>query len=83
METPQNTKSHPEFVSLPSRGGDPVCGLSRSFWYSCEQDGLILLRRIRRPGQIRGRVLLPVSEAVSLVNRLGRQKPTPKLTTTI
>lgn len=58
----------PEFVTLPSRGGDAICGLSRSFWYACEKDGLIKLRRIRRPGNVRGRVLLPVAEAIGLID---------------
>lgn len=64
----------PEFVTLPSRGGDPICGLSRSFWYSCERDGLIKLRRFHRPGKDKGRVLLPVAEAIALVNSRTQSK---------
>ena len=47
----------PEFTNLPARGGDAVCGLSRSFWYSAEREGLITLVRTRRPGQVRGRAV--------------------------
>lgn len=63
--------SHPEFVTLKPVGGDPVCGMSRSFWYSAEKKGLIQLNRVRLPGRQRGRVLLPVPQAVALLRRLG------------
>ncbi len=61
----------PEFVALPGRGGDPICGLSRSWWYGAERDGQIRLVRLRKPGQTRGRVLLPVREAIAVVQRIG------------
>ena len=61
----------PEFVTLKSAGGDPVTGMSRSWWYSAERDGLINLVRIRRPGMIKARVLLPVPQALELVRRLS------------
>jgi hypothetical protein len=64
----------PEFVTLPARGGDPVCGLSRSFWYSVEADGLIRLVRIRRRGLARGRTLLPVDAAIALIRRLNEEQ---------
>ena len=63
-----------EFVPLPPIGGDPVCGLSRSFWYSLEAKGLISLVRIRKPGQVRGRVLLPIPQAVALLQKLNSGK---------
>lgn len=56
-----------EFVALPARGGDPVCGLSRSWWYATERAGRIQLVRLKQPGNIRGRVLLPVRKAVALI----------------
>jgi hypothetical protein len=59
---------------LPARGGDPVVGLSRSFWYSAERDGLIRLVRIRRRGVSRGRTLLPVDAAVALIRRLDAER---------
>ena len=61
----------PEFVALPGRGGDPICGLSRSWWYGAERAGQIRLVRLRKPGQTRGRVLLPVREAIAVVQRIG------------
>ena len=64
-------KISPEFVALPGRGGDPICGLSRSWWYGAERAGQIRLVRLRKPGQTRGRVLLPVREAIAVVQRIG------------
>jgi len=63
-----------EFVPLPSKGGDPICGLSRSFWYNLETEGEIKLVRIRKAGQIRGRLLLPVAQALETVKRLSNDK---------
>jgi hypothetical protein len=63
-----------EFVPLPNKGGDPICGLSRSFWYSLESQGEIKLVRIRKAGQIRGRLLLPVATALSTIKRLSKGK---------
>lgn len=61
----------PEFVPLPTRGGDSVCGLSRSWWYGAERQGRIRLARPRLRGKMRGRVLLPVTDAIALVRSLG------------
>jgi len=63
-----------EFVPLPKKGGDPICGLSRSFWYNLESLGEIKLARIRKAGQIRGRVLLPVPQALATIKRLSKGK---------
>jgi len=63
-----------EFVPLPSKGGDPICGLSRSFWYSLETIGEIKLVRIRKGGQLRGRLLLPVPQALATIKRLSKGK---------
>jgi len=63
-----------EFVPLPSKGGDPICGLSRSFWYSLESQGEIKLVRIRKPGQLRGRLLLPIRQALATIKRLSKGK---------
>lgn len=71
QSTLANGKISPEFVALPGRGGDPICGLSRSWWYGAERDGQIRLVRLRKPGQTRGRVLLPVREAIAVVQRIG------------
>ena len=69
--TLSHEKIAPEFVALPGRGGDPICGLSRSWWYGAERAGQIRLVRLRKPGQTRGRVLLPVREAIAVVQRIG------------
>ena len=67
------TPAHPEFVPLPPIGGDSVCHLSRSWWYAAESKGLIQLTRVRLPGRIRGRVLLPVPQALELLQRWGKE----------
>ena len=63
-----------EFVPLPNKGGDPICGLSRSFWYNLESHGEIKLVRIRKAGQLRGRLLLPVPQALATIKRLSKGK---------
>jgi hypothetical protein len=63
--------SRPEFIPLPARGGDSVCGLSRSFWLDAEARGMIRLVRLKKPGRVRGRVLLPVGDAIAFVRKLG------------
>jgi hypothetical protein len=45
--------------------------MSRPWWYAAEAQGLIALTRIRRPGQPKGRTLLPVQPAIDLINRLS------------
>lgn len=65
---------NPEFCPLPPLGGDPVCHLSRSWWYAAESKGLIKLTRVRLPGRMRGRVLLPVPQALELIRRLASEK---------
>ena len=61
----------PEFFPLPAKGGDPVCGLSRSFWLDSEARGMIRLVRLNKPGRIRGRVLVPTADAIAFVHKLG------------
>lgn len=69
--TPAHVAAHPKFATLPARGGDPVCSLSRSWWLAQERAGRIQLLRIKKPGQRKaGRVLLPVPQAIELVRRL-------------
>lgn len=60
-----------EFCTLPPRGGDPVCAMSRRWWYDAEKAGLIKLVRVRMPGRQLGRVLLPIPQALALIRRLG------------
>ncbi|MGA2446870.1 MAG: hypothetical protein ABSG50_15765 [Opitutaceae bacterium] len=76
MSTPKSITEappapNPEFITLPPLGGDSVCHLSRSWWYSAESKGLITLVRVRLPGRKRGRVLLPVPQALELIERLA------------
>ena len=68
----------PEFFPLPSRGRDPHFGLSRSTYYSLERDGLLRLVRIRRPGHLRGKVLVPYAEVTDLIRRLGHPASTSR-----
>jgi hypothetical protein len=61
----------PEFVNLPAVGGDPIFGRSRSWWYQIESQGLIRLTRFRRPGNVRGRVCIPVAAAREALAKLA------------
>lgn len=61
--------ARPDFIRLPSRGPDPIFGLSRSYYYSLEKDGKLQLKRLRKPGNIRGIVLVPVAAVSALIER--------------
>jgi hypothetical protein len=61
----------PSFYPLPQRGHDPHFGLGRSSYYDLERRGLLRLVRIRKPGNIRGKVLVPYSETAALLRKLG------------
>ncbi len=54
----------PEFFRLPSHGGDPHFGLTRSFYYQGEKRGYWRLVRLRGRGKLRGVTLIPF-DAVS------------------
>jgi len=54
----------PEFFTIPARGPDPFFGISRSSYYDLEKKGLLKLARIRKPGNTRGRVLIPYAAVV-------------------
>jgi len=41
--------------------------MSRSWWYGAGAAGFITLTRVRLPGKKHGRVLLPVAQALALV----------------
>jgi hypothetical protein len=64
----QASPSRPEFFRLPSHGGDPYFGLSRSFYYEGEKRGYWRLVRLRQRGKLRGVTLIPF-DAVSLFIR--------------
>ena len=63
----------PEFFPLPQRGHDPHLGLGRSTYYEFERRGLLRLIRVRKPGNLRGKVLVPFAEAVALVRSLAAE----------
>ena len=60
----------PEFFAVPQRGLDPYFGIGRSSYYDLERRGLLKLRRLRKPGNIRGRVLISYAEVSALVHKL-------------
>ncbi len=63
----------PEFFPLPQRGHDPHLGLGRSSYYELEKRGLLRLIRVRKPGNVRGKVLIPFAEAVALIRSLAAE----------
>ena len=64
----------PEFFPIPPRGPDPHFGISRSSWYDLESRGLLRLVRLRKPGNIRGRVLVPYGAALALFEKLSAER---------
>jgi hypothetical protein len=56
--------SRPEFFRLPSIGGDPHFGFTRSFCYEGENRGYWKLARIRERGKLRGVTLVPYDSVV-------------------
>lgn len=59
----------PTFFPLPSRGADPYFGLGRSSYYDFERRGWLSLVRVRKPGNVRGRVLVPYAKMLALMRR--------------
>jgi hypothetical protein len=75
MGTPANTGS-PKLQELPitfriPRVGerDPYFGLSRSWYYAAEADGLISLIRLREKGKTRGTTLVPSAGVLAAIER--------------
>lgn len=64
----------PEFFPLPSRGHDPHFGLGRSSYYDLERLGLLRLVRVKKPGNVRGRVLVPYAETGALIRRMAQER---------
>ena len=62
----------PESFPLPQRGPDPHFGLGRTNFYDLEKRGLLRLIRVRKPGNVRGKVLVPYAETAALIRRLGK-----------
>jgi hypothetical protein len=59
--------SRPEFFRLPSIGGDPHFGFTRSFYYEGENRGYWKLARIRERGKLRGVTLIPYDAVAAFV----------------
>ena len=58
----------PEFYRLPSKGGDPFFGLTRSYYYAAESAGLLRLVRLRKRGKTRGITLVPYEKIAALIH---------------
>ena len=65
----QTNHSRPEFFRLPSRGGDPYFGLTRSFYYEGEKRSYWRLVRLRERGKLRGITLVPFDAVASFVRK--------------
>ena len=59
--------SPPDFFRLPSIGGDPHFGFTRSFYYNGEERGWWKLVRIRNEGKERGVTLVPYAAVLAFV----------------
>ncbi len=68
----------PEFFPLPQRGHDPHLGLGRSTYYDFERRGLLRLVRVRKPGNLFGKVLVPYAQASALIRSLSAEKEVQK-----
>jgi hypothetical protein len=63
-------KFTPESFPLPQRGADPFFGVGRSSYYDLERRGLLKLIRLRKPGQLRGKVLVPYADMAECLRRM-------------
>jgi len=61
--------SKPEFFPLPKRGHDRFFGLGRTSYYDLEKSGMLRLVRIRKSGNLRGKVLVPYNDMLDLVRK--------------
>ena len=61
--------SRPKCFRLPSKGGDPYFGITRSFYYAGEQRGYWRLIRIRERGKLRGVTLVPFDAVAAFVRK--------------
>lgn len=61
------SSDRPETYRLPSKGGDPFFGFTRSWYYSAERDGLLRLIRVRTRGRLRGVTLVPYDDVAAIV----------------
>jgi len=75
LSNPQSsadTPFRPETFRLPTKGGDPFFGLTRSYYYHGEKLGYWRLFRLRKRGNIRGVTLVPFDEIKAF---LQKQRP--------
>lgn len=72
-EEKANRNSNIAYFPIPRRGHDIHFGLSRYAYLELERRGLLRLRRLRLPGNVRGRLLVPYAEVYALIERLGNK----------
>jgi hypothetical protein len=68
----------PETYRLPTKGGDPFFGFSRSWYYGAESRGCFKLIRIRDRGKKRGVVLARYTDILGFVNRAASEQAEPQ-----
>jgi hypothetical protein len=65
---PKPNSTLPVTFRLPRSGErDPYFGLSRSWFYSAEENGRIKLIRLREKGKTRGTTLVPTEDVLGLI----------------
>ena len=57
----------PETFRLPRTGSDPYFGLTRSWYYQAEKEGVIRLIRLRQRGRQRGVTLVSYDDVAALI----------------
>lgn len=67
LTAPSNLSPEPVTFRLPSCGGDPHFGLTKSFYYGLEAKGIIELLRLRGKGKKRGVTLVPFNTMKEIV----------------
>ena len=60
----------PEFFPRPVRGIDPFFGLTKWTYNEWSRLGLLRLVRVRQPGNVRGKVLVPYDDVTALLRKL-------------
>ena len=68
----QERNSHPVTFRLPSKGTDPYFGLTRSFYYAAESQGLLNLIRLRSKGKRRGVTLVRATDVLALIEEAAQ-----------
>jgi len=61
----------PEFFPLPRKGPDPHFGLGRSTYYDMEKRGVLMLVRLRKAGNRRGKVLVPYQKTLAAIRKIA------------